>query len=269
MNKLFIIPTPIGNLNDFTLRSIEILKKVKYILCEDTKVTGKIKSHLNLDAKLISLHKFNEHTRVHEVKKILMDNDIALVSDAGTPTISDPGQILIKELKKEGSVDIVPLPGSNAITTALSGSGLKFNSFTFVGFFDKEKNKIVASINKNLNSDVIVAYESPNRINKTLSIILEEFGDIEIVIARELTKMYEEFIENKISLLINKKYKGEIVLLIPTNGISIDDDFKPYIDNLIKFGLGDKDIIYYLTTVTKFKKNTIYNYIKELKNKTN
>ncbi len=264
MNKLFVIPTPIGNLNDFTLRSIETLKNVKYLLCEDTKVTGKIKQHLSLDVKLISLHKFNEVSRIEEVKELLNESDVALVSDAGTPTISDPGQLLIKELKDNG-VEIIPLPGSNAITTALSGSGLEFSSFTFVGFFEKEKNKIINKINEHINSDVIVSYESPNRILKTLDYIKEEFGDIKVVIARELTKIYEEIIHENISTLLNREYKGEIVLLIPTIEMIKVSELSIHINKLVEVGLSDKSIIDYLTSTTEFKKNDIYNYLKNNK----
>ncbi len=264
MNKLYVVPTPIGNLSDFTLRSIEVLKSVKYLLCEDTKVTGKIKQHLSLDVKLISLHKFNEASRVDEVKQLLEKSDVALVSDAGTPTISDPGQLLIKELKLSG-IEIIPLAGSNAITTALSGSGLEFSSFTFVGFFEKERNKIINKINEHINSDVIVSYESPNRIIKTLNYILEEFGDIKVVIARELTKMYEEIINDNISNLINREYKGEIVLLIPTNEIVKESDLTIHVNKLKELGLTDKSIIDYLTSTTEFKKNDIYEYLKSNK----
>ncbi len=261
MNKLYVIPTPIGNLSDFTLRAIEVLQNVKYLLCEDTKVTGKIKQHLNLDVKMISLHKFNELSRVEEVKKILQDNDVAIVSDAGTPTISDPGQLLIKQLKKDG-IEIIPLPGPNAITTALSGSGLEFSNFNFIGFFEKEKNKIIEKINKHINSDVIIAYESPNRINKTLNYIFEEFGDIEISLARELTKIYEEIITCKISELKDNAFKGEIVLMIPTAELQIVEDLNKHVDKLLELNLSNKDIIDYLTSMNKFKKNKIYDYLK-------
>ncbi len=261
MNKLYVVPTPIGNLSDFTLRSIEILKSVNYILCEDTKVTGKLKQHLELDAKLISLHKFNEASRIDEVKNLLLDNDVVLVSDAGTPTISDPGQLLIKELKTEG-IDIIPLAGANAITTALSGSGLEFSSFTFIGFFDKEKNKIINKIKEHLNSDVIVSYESPNRINKTLNYIYEEFGNINVVVARELTKMYEEIVNDDISNIKDREYKGEIVLMIPTHQINLESPLSASVDKLIALGLTDKSIIDYLTSTTEYKKNDIYEYLK-------
>lgn len=260
MSKLFIIPTPIGNLNDFTLRSIEVLKSVKYILCEDTKITGKIKSHLKLESKLISLHKFNENSRIDEVLKLLNESNVALVSDAGTPTISDPGQLLIKEISKHH--DVVPLPGANAITTALSGSGIEFKTFTFIGFLDKTEKKIIDAINKHLSSDVIVVYESPNRINQTLEILFKNYGDIELVVARELTKFYEQFYREKISSLLINDYKGEIVLLIPTKEISKEKDLESFVEPLIKIGMNDKTIVNYLTKISSHKKNDIYDYLK-------
>ncbi len=260
MGKLFVIPTPIGNLEDFTLRSIRILKEVKFLLCEDTKVSGKIKKHLDLDVKMISLHKFNEKSRVEEVLTLLKENDVALVSDAGTPTISDPGQLLIEELK--GKVNIIPLPGPNAITTSLSASGLKFDSFSFIGFFDKEEAKIIKKIKKHQNSDVIVAYESPNRINKTLSYIYNNFGDVTIVVAREITKIYEEIVKDNVSNLFNKEFRGEIVLIIETKDIKKEDPLRKHIESLREEGMTDKSIINYLTKNTSFKKNDIYNFLK-------
>lgn len=261
MNKLYIVPTPIGNLKDFTERSINILKSVDVILCEDTKVTGKIKSHFSLSARLISLHKFNEISRVSEVSSLLERSDIALVSDAGTPTISDPGQILVKELF--GKYKIIPLPGANAITTALSGSGIEFKKFTFVGFLEKTEKKIYETINDHLNSDVVVAYESPNRIKQTLSILLKLYGDIEVIIARELTKIYEEFSKGKISYLLEKEYKGEIVLLIPTKELESKIDLKVYIEPLLEKGFSNKAIINYLSLITVLKRNDIYDYLKK------
>ncbi|BDU67353.1 MAG: ribosomal RNA small subunit methyltransferase I [Candidatus Tyloplasma litorale] len=266
MHKIYVIPTPIGNLNDFTLRSIEILKSVKYLFCEDTKVTGKLKKYLNLDLQLISLHKFNEVSRISEIEKILIKDDIAIVSDAGTPTISDPGQKIIHYFKKM-QVKIIPLPGANAITTALSGSGLEFSSFTFIGFLEKEESKINHEILKHLNSDVIICYESPNRINKTLFILNNRFGNIKVVIARELTKIYEEILYDNISNLIDKTFKGEIVLLIPTIEIKNEsnNNLKEHIDKLKKLKIDNKSIINYLSTMKMFKKNDVYNYLKNSK----
>lgn len=260
MSNLYIVPTPIGNLKDLTDRSKEVLNLVNIIFCEDTKITGKIKSYLGLEAKLISLHKFNEYSRVNEVLKILEKEDVALVSDAGTPTISDPGQLLVKEVMKEHKV--IPLAGANAITTALSGSGLEFKNFTFVGFLDKTEKKIIDLLDKHLNSDVILAYESPNRIKQTLAILADNYGDIEVVIARELTKMYEEFSKGPISELILKEHRGEIVLLIPTIGLSKEIDLSSYIEPLIIQGMTDKSIVNYLISTTNLKKNDIYEYLK-------
>lgn len=263
MFKLYIVPTPIGNLGDITERSKDILKNVGVILCEDTKITGKIKNHIGSKAKMISLHKFNEISRIKEVRKLLELFDVALVSDAGTPTISDPGQIIVNALKDD--INIIPLPGPCSITTALSASGLLFNNFTFIGFFEKEENKIINKIKLHLNNDVIVAFESPKRINKTLKILRKYFGDIDIVLARELTKIYEEIIRGPISKIENTNFKGEIVLIIPTIGIKKEKTFKKPVDILLKEGLTDKTIINFMIKTTEFKKNDIYNYLKEIK----
>ncbi len=262
MGKLYVVPTPIGNLSDLTLRSIDILNSVEVILCEDTKVTGKIKKHLSLSAKLISLHKFNEISRIKEVTSLLEKHDVALVSDAGTPTISDPGQILVKEVSNK--FEVIALPGANAITTALSGSGLEFSSFTFIGFLEKSEKRIIEEVSKHLDSDVIIAYESPNRIVKTLEFLLNAFGDFKISIARELTKVYEENIHDNLSILLEKEYKGEIVLLIPTKELQIKKDISIYIEPLLKQGMSNKGIVSYLTETSDLKKNDIYDYLKNI-----
>ncbi len=266
MNKIYVVPTPIGNMDDFTIRSLNILKQVDYILCENINVSLKLKSFFNLKAKFIAINKFNEKSKINDIKEILKKSDIAIISDAGTPTISDPGQYLISELKKN-NVQVIPLPGANAITTAISGSGIKFKSFTFLGFLDRTENLIIKSIKQNLNSDLIIAYESPNRINKTLSYIEKNFGNIEIVLARELTKIYEEIIFDNISNLLKRDYKGEIVLLIPTSNIIINniDDLDLNIKKLLEEGLNSKSILNYLSFSTEYKKNQIYERLKKLK----
>lgn len=264
MSKIYVVPTPIGNLNDISKRSLTTLKEVKHIFCEDTKVTGKLKHQFNLEAKLYSLHKYNEKAKQSQIEEILRYDDIAIVSDAGTPTISDPGQITVNFLK-EKKYEVIPLPGPNAITTALSGSGLSFETFSFIGFLKKEEKKIDEIIKKHINSDVIVAYESPNRINKTLEFLYENYGNIEIVIARELTKIYEEIIKGRVSTLYKKSYKGEIVLMIPTQDLKKESKLEENVWDLLNMGLKEKDIIKYLVKHTNLRKNNIYNYMKTLK----
>lgn len=262
-NKLYVIPTPIGNLDDITLRAIKTLKDVKYIFCEDTLVSQKLKKHLDLSAKLFSLYKYNEKSKFSEVRKFLSEGDVALISDAGTPTISDPGQFLIEELKDE--YEIIPLPGANAITTALSASGLLFNNFSFVGFLPKEQSKLLMVIDNYSNTDVIVCFESPNRINKTLELLLNNYGDIKVVVARELTKMYEEIKRDKISNLVSLKFKGEIVLIIETKDIQKKDSLKEMVDYLLDLNVNEKVIISFLKEKLNYKKNDVYNYLKKNK----
>ncbi len=263
MKSFYVVPTPIGNLDDLTFRAKAVLEAVDIIFCEDTLHSTKLVRKYNKKAKLISLHKFNELSRIEEILKLLETNDIALISDAGTPTINDPGQLLIKELVSK-EIKIIPLPGANAITTAISGSGLEFASFTFIGFFPRKENQLKEIIYKHLNVDLIVGYESPNRINKTLEILFTTFGDLEVCLARELTKLHEEILTTKISLLKEKTFKGEIVLLIPTSQIMIEETT---LEDLIKIyqqeNLSNKAIVNIISKTTKFKKNQIYERLKK------
>ncbi len=263
MKDFYVVPTPIGNLEDLTFRAKRILEEVSIILCEDTLYSTKLVRKYNSSAKLISLHKFNELSRIEEILKLLETKSIALISDAGTPTINDPGQLLIKELVHKG-IKITPLPGASAITTALSGSGLEFSIFAFIGFFPKKEKQLEEIIYKYLNVDLIIGYESPNRILKTLAILEATFGDIEVCLARELTKLHEEILTTKISILRNKTFKGEIVLLIPTKQISLED-YK--LDDLLKIyqqeNLSNKTIVNIISKTTNFKKNQIYERLKK------
>lgn len=218
--KLYIVSTPIGNLKDITLRAIETLKNVNTILCEDTRTSSVLLNHYQISGKrLLSYHSKNEKDRVIQVMQILESGeDVALISEAGTPLISDPGFILIQEaiLKK---INIVPIPGVSAITTILSVSGLSLASFYFGGFLSiksgKRKNQLLKL--KDLET-VLVFFESPHRILKTLKDMAEVFGyEKEIILGRELTKKFEEIIRlNLEELLENSKFvvKGEFCIII-------------------------------------------------------
>lgn len=213
---LYIVSTPIGNVEDITLRAIRILKESDIILCEDTRVSKKLFNLLDLKIdykKLFSFNKFNEKAKEDFVLSNLNQGlNISLISDAGTPTISDPGQSLIK-IARENNHNVFSIPGPSSIITAISSSGIKFKSFSFVGFLEKKEKKLISQI-KESKTDLIVAFESPHRIIKTLNLLKKNFGDIEITIARELTKKFEEVITEKISILEKKIFKGEIVLII-------------------------------------------------------
>ena len=218
MNELYIIPTPIGNIKDISFRIIDILSMIDFIVCEDTRITGKILKYFEIEKKpLIS---YNDHNKINKseiiVKRILNGEKGAFVSDAGMPAISDPGYYLIRKSINEG-IKIIPIPGASAVLTALVGSGLPTDSFTFYGFLPKKKNKRYTILSDAMNKrETSIFFESPYRIEKTLNDILKIDENREIVIARELTKTYEEFIRGNISDVISMQWnrKGEIVLLI-------------------------------------------------------
>ena len=215
---LFVVGTPIGNLEDITLRAISTLQNVDLILAEDTRNSKKLLSAHNIDTKMMSYH---EHSKEKETKRIislLLDGkNLALISDAGTPTISDPGYGLIRDcIKKE--IKIIPIPGASAITTAMSVSGLPSDSFTFFGFLPQKKGRI-KKIKELLNVDnTIILFESPFRLEKTLNQLKEYLGNRSVVVGRELTKLYEEIIrgnlEDVIKYFSKSKVKGEIVIMI-------------------------------------------------------
>lgn len=215
MSKLYVVATPIGNLKDITLRALEVLKEVDIILCEDTRTTGILLKHYEItDKRLISYHKFNEYAKIDIiVDEINKGTTYAIVSDAGTPLISDPGQLLVKRLIELG-IKVESVPGPSSLTTALSISGFEFSNFTFVGFLEKTPIKLQRQIDMFKQSDLIVAFESPHRINKTLELLHKIYGDIEVAIVREISKKFETVHKGNISTLLNKEYKGEIVLII-------------------------------------------------------
>ncbi len=217
---LYIVATPIGNLKDITLRAIETLHKVDLVLAEDTRVTKKLFSRFNINTAMISYHQHSAVSKKDRILKELIDNrNIALVTDAGTPGVSDPGNELIGYLlDKEEKIKVVPIPGPAAITTAISVSGLKMSKFLFIGFLPKKKkNKLFDWIRTGKIS--FAFYESPKRIIKSLETIIEFFGDeTRVFIGRELTKMHESTYRGKIVNVIAKlkkeNIKGEIVVLV-------------------------------------------------------
>ena len=218
--KLYIVPTPIGNLKDITLRSLEILKKVDYIFCEDTRRTKVLLDHYDIkNKKLISYFAPKEEKKIPQLLEILKNHDAALVVDAGMPLISDPGYKLVKACL-ENNIQIEVLPGSTAFLTALIGSGLPTDKFLFLGFLPKKGLENYLKEFKNLKVTIIF-YESPKRLLKTLEIIKQIFNNCHIVIAREISKMYEEYLRGNIDEIIeklkNKKLKGEITILLNQN----------------------------------------------------
>jgi len=213
---LYLVPTPIGNLGDITLRAIDILKKSDYILCEDTRISKKLLEKYKINSKLISNHKFNEKKNLEKVLEILKNKKIvSLVSDAGTPAVSDPGRILVKECIKNG-IDIFPLPGASAVSAAISISGFSDN-FYFCGFLP-EKQSQIKKLFKNLSSleSSIVFFISPNKLYKRIDDLKEFFFNRDIIICREITKYHEEYIRTSVKELsnINFSRKGEVTVVI-------------------------------------------------------
>ncbi|MBM7072273.1 16S rRNA (cytidine(1402)-2'-O)-methyltransferase [Shewanella sp. 202IG2-18] len=219
---LYIVPTPIGNLEDLTPRALEVLNQVSLIACEDTRHSGKLLKHFGVNTKTIAIHDHNERDRAAGVvEKLKNGGSIALISDAGTPLISDPGYHLVNYVREAG-FDVIPLPGACAAITALSGSGLPSDRFSFEGFLPaKEKgrtDKLKALVD---DPRTLIFYESPHRIIQSLQSMLNSFGaDRQMVMARELTKTFETFLSGTVAEVLNNvesdsnQQRGEMVLMI-------------------------------------------------------
>ena len=228
--KLFIVATPIGNLNDITLRAIEVLKNVDFVLAEDTRHSKKLLSHLDISKPIRAFHEHNEREKTKAIiSEIYSGKSIALISDAGTPLISDPGYFLVAQAKKEG-LKVVPIPGPTALITALSASGLASDSFTFLGFLpSKQTARVKLLIGLVGRTETIIFYESPKRVLATLTDMQTIFGDSrEVCLAKELTKAFETIHTGSIPNLIEyltidqNHQKGEFVILISaTNKIDL------------------------------------------------
>lgn len=215
MGILYVVGTPIGNLKDVTLRALEILKSVDLIACEDTRVTAKLLARYEISKSLVSYHQYSKLQKIDLlISELKNGKNIALVSDAGTPTISDPGDVLVNEAYKN-NIKIISIPGVSACISAISISGFNTNEFVFLGFLPKKKGRETMFKSLQEEKKLIVFYESPFRIKKTLSDILEKLGDKEVFVARELTKMFEEVYRGKVSEIMEKvKEKGEFVVII-------------------------------------------------------
>ena len=216
--QLFVIGTPIGNLEDITLRAISTLKNVDIILAEDTRNSKKILDAYNIDTKMMSYHDHSSDKEIKKIVDLLLDGkQLALISDAGTPTISDPGYGLIRDCIRN-EIGIVPIPGVSSITAAMSVSGLPSDSFTFVGFLPQKKGRLKKIKDLQKLDNTIILFESPFRLEKTLNQLLEHLCDRTAVVGRELTKLYEEVIRGNLSDIImhfsKSKVKGEIVIMI-------------------------------------------------------
>jgi len=266
---LYIVSTPIGNLTDITLRAIDILKQSNYVFCEDTRVSKRLLDKYEIKSKLISNHKFNEMKNVDKIIKILKSEKIiSIISDAGTPTISDPGKIIIEECIKN-NINIYPIPGPTAVTAAVSISGFSEKYF-FYGFFPQKKKDLLNDLKNlsNLNSS-IVFFISPNKINKVIEHIKNFFSGRKILICREMTKFFEEYIRTNVDDLksFQKIPKGELTLVISENNnylISLNESDKKNIKKMIQIS-SIKDIVNLISKEKKISKKEIYNYCLSLK----
>ena len=269
-DDFYIVPTPIGNLGDITLRAIEVLKSVDLIACEDMRVTQKLLNHFDIRTKCISYHKFNEKERLEKFVELLSNGKkIALVSDAGTPLFCDPGSILVEELRKH-NFSITALPGANAVATFLSQNARGGEDFYFAGFLPKSKTQI-QSILKKFKSTNIVFYESPNRLINTLEIISECRPLALVSVGRELTKVFEEIVsgtpQDTISHFEKNVLKGEIVAMVyAETSCSIADGLDEKIEKLKQKNFSAKDISVILSELYNANKNEIYKKIIESSN---
>ena len=270
---LYVVSTPIGNLKDITLRAIEILKQSEYILCEDTRVSKNLLEKYNIKSKLISNHKFNEKKNINKIIEILQSKTIvSIISDAGTPGISDPGRIIVNECIKN-NIDVYPVPGASAATAAVSISGFS-EKYYFYGFFP-QKNKDLKEdfkILSNLNCSIIF-FISPQKINKAIGVIKNFFSDRKILICREISKFYEEHIRTNVTELelFDKLPKGELTVVLSEKNIkkniykNLNESDKKNIKKMIKT-LSIKDITDLLSQNKNISKKEIYNYCLKLKN---
>ena len=270
---LYIVSTPIGNLSDITLRALEVLKKSDYILCEDTRTSKNLLDRYEIKSKLISNHKFNEKKNLSKIIQILKsDCVVSLISDAGTPSVSDPGAILVNECLIN-KINVYPIPGASAVSSAISISGFNEQYF-FYGFFPEKNNKLKEDFEKLKKQDgCIVFFISPRKFNKSVKHIKEYFIDRKILICREMTKYYEEYIRTDIDKLepFRSDPKGELTIVISeklkekNSSINLKESDKINIQKMIK-KLSVKDITDLISQNSDVPKKEIYNYCLNLKN---
>ena len=261
--SLYLVPTPIGNMEDITIRSLNVLKSVDIILCEDTRESSKLLKYYDINKRLISCHEFNEDSIKNTVVKLLKEgNNIALITDQGSPVISDPGFIVAKEVINSG-YNVISLPGATAFVPALSSSGLNPSPFLFYGFLNAKSSKQKKELEKLKNYDFsIIFYEAPHRIKNTLTNMLEVFGDRKICIGREISKMFEEYHRDNISYLIDicDSFKGEMVIICEGNNEVVDYNDLSIIDhvNLYAKDMSVNDAIKMVAKERNIAKSIVY-----------
>jgi len=265
--KLYLVATPIGNLEDITLRAINILNEVDLIAAEDTRHTLKLLNHLKIKKTLVSYYKQNEKNKSEIlINELLSGKNIALVSDAGTPAISDPGYEIVKSAIKN-NIEICPIPGACALINALICSGMETKEFSFIGFLSTNKKEKKEKLEELKNDKkTLIFYEAPHKLKNNLEIIKEILGDRNIVVARELTKIHEEIIRGKISEILERieEPRGEIVIIIEGSKkiddskkeLTLEEHYKYYEEQ----GLEKKEIIKKIAKDRNVQKNEIYKY---------
>lgn len=273
--KLYLVPTPIGNLKDITLRALETLEEVEFIAAEDTRQTLKLLNHFNIKKPLISYHKFNEQVKSDKIIDLIVEGkNVALVSDAGTPGISDPGSVIVQRCI-EKNIDFEVLPGATAITTALVYSGLDTTKFLFRGFLPRENKERKAIIDELLQSqETLIFYEAPHRLIDTLTFLLEMLGDRKTAVCRELTKMYETIyrgtLAEAVQYFLENKPRGEFVLILEGKkleeikeekkeawiGLSIEEHILKYMND----GINKKEAIKLVAKERELPKSEVYKF---------
>jgi len=264
---LYLISTPIGNMQDITFRAINILENSDIILCEDTRRSSKILSHFNIEKKVFSYHKFNEKKMSSKIIEFIKENKVvSLISDAGTPTISDPGLVLVNKCIDE-ELNVFPIPGASAVTSAASVSGFE-GKFLFYGFLSKKENEINSVLKNLANLDYSIVFFAPGqKLNYYIKFFKKHFFDRKIMIAREMTKLHEEFIRGDVKEIrsFDQHIKGEFTIVLSkkienkNNKNIIDESVKKDIKKMLK-KYSHKDVVEYISKRENLSKKIVYNY---------
>ena len=263
--SLYLIPTPIGNMDDMTYRAVKTLELVDVLFCEDTRVTQNLLNYFNIKKKLISLHDHNEDTVKEKVLSYLEDNNnVGIVTDRGTPIISDPGYKTVKYISDKG-YNVIALPGACAFVPALIASGISPQPFTFYGFLDSKYEKKKKELETlKFNTNTLIFYEAPHRIMKTMEMMLEVFGDREVSLSREISKKFESVYRGNISTLLPslENIKGEFVIIVSGSELeSLVDEDKTIIEQVnfyIDNGISTMEAIKMVARDNKLKKSDVY-----------
>ncbi len=266
---IYLVPTPIGNLNEMSPRAIDILKQVDVIACEDTRTSGQLLKHFDIHNRLIAYHNFNEESSAKGIIELLKDGkDIALISDAGYPLINDPGQKIVS-IATDAGFNVVPVSGPSAFLNGVVASGLVAQPFIFIGFLPQSHSDRVKKLKEYQNYPMtMIFYEAPHRIDKCLEDCLAVFGDRKMTLARELTKLHEEFVRGTISEVLDiiDEVKGEMVIVMdgnheePNKAVDMSDVIH-MVDDLIEAGMSTRDAIKDIANKTGISKNKIYDAV--------